>query len=881
MSQTSANQKRSGAFDIESAPGALIGAGQAVALASCCLAPWLFGCIRFREAQWFYFGLLSSLVLATLVVVIRAVRTPNSSSLRVPFLAVPIFLGLAIGVLQLMPIQQSLTGSRVKQVPELAEKDLGSGITSERLSFHPTATRLELSRYGFAAAAFLIGYCLFRTPRAQRLLWAVLLVNGVALVVFGLVQRFTWNDQLFWTVPLPNGGDPFASFVNRNNAVAFLHVSGACAIGLLVWAFEREPIRATQGPVEAFMARLAALSSLQLTLIVCLGLLVGGAVASTSRGGALSFGVACFSSLIFVSGKRKSIWPLMLAGLTAAVVGLLVLTLEVDEGLKERVAKIDTTDVLENKTRLPHWRDALKVAKTLPVYGSGLGTHRYAYLPFVTSFGRSWSVYADGQYVELAIEAGIIGLVWLGLFIGFVGRLFWVGRGSSSEIAGTSVALLFLLCSQMVHALFDFGIILPATLCSCGVLLGAAAATISPRTGGRGATFWAGRLALPAIALSVIGFAGFGFMATRKAATTEVMLAKRPADLSNEELATAIQGVASLPSGEARRHHGFLLIERFERQALIEIGEMSPEMDPRLIENLASLDGLYISVQRLKAVGQVSQLQPTLASKAVVDNLPLALAKLNDAVRECPILPNTSGTIGKLRGVLDESSPIADLERAVLLEPYQDKIVAEVGCDLLELPLGQELGESVVRHALTTSRWRVRSELVDELERRFGIVRVAGRVCPRNATGTVAFVEALNRSGHKAIARNILQAVVATESSEVDLPSMLARAEMCRILGNDKRMIEVLESAAASHGGSAEPHFLLAQALQRQGELSAALREARIASAIEPEDEAYAELLEDLELKARSARSGANLRSSLGFHLMTYTGIAQCRKRWS
>ena len=496
MSQPLAKSKRTGAFDIETAPRSIVLLGRVVALVGCLVAPWMFGCFRFREAKWLYVCLSLALLLAAIAVLIRCIRSPLSGSLRVPLLLVPMFAWVALGAIQLLPVPQTLTDSTVQQVPALRDIDFGDGIKSRTMSFHPTATGLEIGRYSYAIAAFLIGYTLFRTPGSQRWLWGAMLLNGVALVAFGIIQKSTWNGKLFWSVPLRFGGDPFSSFVNRNNAVAFLHLAGASGVGLMVWALERKPIRATRGLFQAFVARLAAIDAMQVLLLLGLALLGGGAVASTSRGGTLSFAVAAFVVLVFLAGARKAVWPLVLAIIAVAVSAGVVYSLQMDEELRARISKLDP-EKIETRYRVLHAKDALQLVERLPWTGSGLGTHGYSTRPFVSDLGRRWAVHADNQYVEVAVEAGVTGLLIVLILLAVIARLFWVGRSGFPEVSGTAAALLFLLCSHAVHAMFDYGIILPATLCGAALLTGTGCGgDFSPDRRARGQRLgWASRSA--------------------------------------------------------------------------------------------------------------------------------------------------------------------------------------------------------------------------------------------------------------------------------------------------------------------------------------------------------------------------------------------------
>ncbi len=854
MSQPLAKTKHTGAFDIETAPRSLVGLGRGLALLACVVAPWAFGCIRFREARWFYAAIASALILGTLAVLIRSLRAPQSGSLRVPLLLFPMFAGIALGAAQLLPISQTLTGSTVEQVPELEDVELGAPISSTAMSFHPTATRLEISRYSFAIAAFLVGYTLFRTPQSQRLLWAVMLLNGVALVAFGLIQRSTWNGKLFWTVPLRFGGDPFASFVNRNNAMAFIFLAAAGGVGLLVWAFERKPLRATTGLIQAGLARLATIDAMQVVLLLAIATLAGGVVASTSRSGVLSFAVASFVVLVVVATNRKALWPLALAVIAVTVAAGVVYSLQLDKELTARIAKLNPEEI-EARSRVLHAKDALKVLRRVPITGAGLGSHRYAHLPFVSELGRRWAVNADNQYVEVAVEGGTVGLAIALLLVLLATRVFWVSRGGFPEISGTAAALLFLLSAQTVHAIFDYGIILPATICGMALLVGAFVAAVSPRTSGRGASIWAGRFALPLVMLVTCGLAGFGFTTTANAAQLEIAQDYKPGDMSDQQLDAAIANADAIPGADAKRWHAELLIERYERSARAEIRKAMPKLDEKAVMRAGSFDKLYTRMQEFRRREQTHAIRSTLGSRIVSKNLEPALASLKLAVAECPVLPDSYNMLGQLSGILEPDAALPAFKRAVLVEPMQDKAVGLAGCNLMEVRSAESLAHIALRHSMNTPRWRVRREIIAELNGRYGLRYLVSEICPTRDAAALAFVLSLDQEKHTALAQRVLRERGNLNIEPQSIEDCLARAEIYRRTNQSERMTASLRNATDRYPGSAEVRHQLAQALLKEGDLPAALLQSRAACAIEPGNASYAGFLQSLEDEIERNRS--------------------------
>ena len=850
----------SGALDIECAPRWLLLVGQASCLVAVLAAPWFFGCVRYREQVWLYGLMSASFVIACVVVGVRTLKTPGSGSLRIPWLALPMFAVIALGAIQLMPIEQALTGSRVTQSTELSEFDLGDSIRSDRLSFYPLATKREIVRYSFGIAAFLIGYTVFRRPGSQRGLWGLLLINGLALVIFGLIQQATWDGKLFRFVTLRQGGHPFASFVNRNNFVAYLHIAMACGVGLFVWSLERTPARASHGVLSAVMARISSIDALQIVLSLGLVVLAVGAVASESRGGAVAGGAGFLLTVVFTAFRRRSVWPFVISGVVLAIGAGVVVAMEVDTALRDRFSQLEVTEeAVNDRLRVRHWKDAVGVVKQLPALGSGLGTHRYAHLPFLTEAGRPWAVNADNQYVELAVEGGATGLLVLIVALVLAARLVWAGRDCSIESAGTATAVLFLVVAQAVHAVFDFGVIMPATLSACGLLLGAACASIGARTGGRAVSLWAGRAGLGTITVALCTICVSGLITTATARDAKDILARAatPTEISDGELDELITQVAALPDAETHLKAAELLVERVERVSADRVKADAPTMDADQIRTLASLRQLSIAVQQLTRSGYREQVQATLASDEVQEDLRNAYDQVRMALQACPILPRCEALAGRLASAMgDETTANKHYRRAVLLNPYNSATTRRAGMNMYAGGSNRDLSVAMLRQSLSTKDGRSSEKTVRLLNHHFGLSGVIDQVVPGTCVGAIRLSESLRRTGFTQYREPVLRLGLVRKSNAQDPSALIAKAEIHRLLGEEHLAVEKLREAVSTFPKYAEVHYQLARALMQNEQTSDALLEARAAVGLDPENEVYRNFLQELTEVAYGKRAG-------------------------
>ena len=177
-----------------------------------------------------------------------------------------------------------------------------------------------------------------------------------------------------------------------------------------------------------------------------------------------------------------------------------------------------------------HWADALVAAKYYFPSGAGLGTYRYAHLPFQENSKPYWFVNADGMPVEWLVEGGgwLMPLVMLLLFS--LLRHVWLlgsrlrnepSQSSSSDavLHGVWVMSLFAIPSLLATQLFDFGItLLPLLMTFAGIAAailrtsGLSATRSRPPVASREAFRWRqGGGGVPAVSL-VHRFSGFLFV---------------------------------------------------------------------------------------------------------------------------------------------------------------------------------------------------------------------------------------------------------------------------------------------------------------------------------------------------------------------------------
>ena len=237
-----------------------------------------------------------------------------------------------------------------------------------------------------------------------------------------------------------------------------------------------------------------------------------GVVASGSKAGyiatlaglltmALVFGLSRFS------GAAK--WATLAA---VPVIGVIAFVLLGNQDVLIRIAaEFDATDGMTGEGRVPIWADSMKLLATYPVFGSGLGTYFASFVAFQTAGLSNHWTHAHNDYVEIATDLGVAGLV---LFLALIVVVAAAALRLAREKRQSGADLLALGCLGSfaaigLHSAADFNLYIPANALTLAWIVGLAAG-IPLRVGAgeatrRGRETIGGRGLHPAtIALSVV-----------------------------------------------------------------------------------------------------------------------------------------------------------------------------------------------------------------------------------------------------------------------------------------------------------------------------------------------------------------------------------------
>ena len=127
--------------------------------------------------------------------------------------------------------------------------------------------------------------------------------------------------------------------------------------------------------------------------------------------------------------------------------------------------------------RISIWESALKVIRAHPFLGVGLGNFELAYPLFRDKTIVNLVDYAHQDYLQFAVESGLLGLLsllWLGS--SFFKKMFYgIKCAQDTPIAGLKIGAFSSCFVMILYSLYDFGFHIPSDallfMVSCGILM--------------------------------------------------------------------------------------------------------------------------------------------------------------------------------------------------------------------------------------------------------------------------------------------------------------------------------------------------------------------------------------------------------------------------
>ena len=406
----------------------------------------------------------------------------------VGLLALAITLWMGLSLVPLRASWLSLLSPRALSLRnEIEMLVTGDAITLAPLSVTPFLSYQDVLLWLAYLMVFWVTYHVAASSRAVRRLTVAILLVGMASGVYGLVQWLSIVGASLSDGAPPAGFMATGSFGNRNHYAFFQEMALLIGLGwlLLHWSEADRHARDRVSQQEA-----KARTGLFAIGVACIALSL---VFSLSRSG-ITFAMAAVAALFFLSKKqqRDSGKPAENARPVLAGLALCLVTVTLWIGVDPVVSRFELVPQelrMDATGRTTVWRDSLGAVEDFWLTGSGLSSFQYVY-PIYRSFGgRRFYSWAHNDYLQIAIELGLTGLILTGFIVArIVRRAYHVRIRLSAQPGWARLHAGY--CTGAIavglHSFTDFGLHLPANALLFSIIIGVVTGLSPDRTSRRG-----------------------------------------------------------------------------------------------------------------------------------------------------------------------------------------------------------------------------------------------------------------------------------------------------------------------------------------------------------------------------------------------------------
>ncbi|MFN7948487.1 MAG: O-antigen ligase family protein [Blastocatellia bacterium] len=320
------------------------------------------------------------------------------------------------------------------------------------------ATRMVVLLLFCLIVACVIAVNFFKRRERLQALLNFLVIFGLALAVFGLIQHFAWNGKLYWLRPLTvAAASPFGPFVNHNHFAGYLEMLAPLPVALIVTG--------------------AASRGRRLFYLFAAAMMGIAVVASLSRAGmisllaamlfllALSFRLRPQPGRLQHAASRLGSASAVIVVSLAIVAGIFWIGADpvIDRVTNGKLAGAEAGAETFHTSRGWIWKDTVRMISASPVLGVGLGAYQTAWPNYSEADGALIVDKAHNDYLQLLAEAGIIGGLLALWFIVTVFRLVAQGlRSPDPLMMATAMGSAAGITAMLVHSFFDFNLQLPS-----------------------------------------------------------------------------------------------------------------------------------------------------------------------------------------------------------------------------------------------------------------------------------------------------------------------------------------------------------------------------------------------------------------------------------
>ena len=320
---------------------------------------------------------------------------------------------------------------------------VGVQLVSGHTAYWSITWRSGLLWAAYGMVFFVATQCLRRTVWIRTFAF-FFTVFGFLVALFAIVQQFTGNGKLYWVMPNQYNGWVYGPYVNHANYAGLME--------MLV-------------PIPLVFALMNGWGKSQRVLFAFSALLMASTIfLAQSLGGIVAFGVQMVTLVIIAGWGKRSRGSLLLLLLMGVLLAAWLAVFS-PGGISERIARLhDPLGKAGASSRLAIVKDSLRMVGARPLLGWGLGTFPVVYPSFRSFYTNFFVNQAHNDYVQTAVETGLLGFAIMCWFIGLFYRasLRRIERWRTDIRCAMSLAAIVGVTGILVHSFSDFNLQIPA-----------------------------------------------------------------------------------------------------------------------------------------------------------------------------------------------------------------------------------------------------------------------------------------------------------------------------------------------------------------------------------------------------------------------------------
>lgn len=839
----------------------LLGAASIVVLVVTLAAlPWLLGGV----IPLARFVLLAGSLIAAGLSLLASLLDRNQAF--IPLLLLPLIGIASLGLWQLQPIDAPLLHGM-----QSALHPIPDGLAADREyvgSLSPDETRSTVALYLSLCLIALVGANMVQSQRTMAIVVGIMILNAVLVSSVGFIELFDPNGLALnkrWLISDNVTAHAFSTFINPNNAAGWLCLGFACATGWAAYLMKRSSTQGAQKYGRLNTSRweqvwqrtayfLADLTHWQIFSAICVVFLAAAVLATQSRGGfiALVFGT------LLVLGLRSSVraLPGILFAFVICGLGIFALLrwMDVDSEVVGEIESLKNVQV-STDTRIVLWSDSLNITRDFPITGTGLGTYKYAILPYQSRETRLWFRNADNQFVEMLVEGGIVGFLLM-IAVGIVGVLTSIAatrqrhhRSQQARVSGPIVSRRFLSAiglvaglttlTQAFSGMFDFGIALPAASSLMVLILAACCGFLaqSDRSGGV-----LHRVALPCPRILLLAFylapAWFGVdllqdqwnaVQLDKSLVTARQLLRKPVTPESlrripDELDLLQERLECRPDdNEANRVVMWLNVARFRYEVM--------QADDPVVDQRKNFNDLWGDTTLFAIVRRLSDLRTEdpylrldwLQQLAEIGGRLQLPETLRQVQQRCPLIPHLAEERARLDAIFELGEQESLFEKAVFVRPASTSLWYELGL-LATANKKYEQAQDYWRRSLQLGE-RHRGDILEEVQQFSSVSKALEAFAPTSYAGTAQAALSSKDSELAAALWGLADEQWAAQEPPTDEVTCLLRGKHLLQKGERESAITWLQSCLDNAGDNLKISLELAMLLEKEERYKEALQQ--------------------------------------------------------